>query len=94
MRQIEAQIAAGGSAPPPLPGGGGGTTPPGATPLAPPPVDPNAGTFANWTPSQPVGMESPGAMYIPGLGFRAPVDPYDEALAAALQGRYPSSVPI
>ncbi len=94
QRQIQAQIAAGGSAPLGFGGGGGGgaAPPPGSTPLAPPPVDPAEGSFSGFTPSTPVGMESPGAMYIPGLGFRAPVDPYDEALAAALQGRYPNQV--
>ncbi len=104
QRQIDAQIGAGGGAL----GPGGGFAPPGSTPLGGPQqsrlggtgagtggqiyTDPNLGSFAGFTPSAPVGMESPGAMYIPSLGFRAPVDPYDEALAAALQGRYPNQV--
>jgi hypothetical protein len=97
MRQIEAQIASAGRSPQysgGFGGGGGTTTPPGATPLAPPPVtDPNAGSFAGFTPSQPVGMESPGAMYIPGLGFRAPV--YDDpSLLGALAGYYPNQVAV
>jgi hypothetical protein len=96
MRQIQAQIASAGRSPQysgGFGGGGGATTPPGATPLAPPPVtDPNAGSFAGFTPSQPVGMESPGAMYIPSLGFRAPVYEDPNPLAALLQGRYPKPV--
>jgi hypothetical protein len=96
LRQIEAQIAAAGNSPYSgggFGGGGGAPVPPGGAPL-PPPTDPALGSFSGFTPSQPVGMESPGAMYIPSLGFRAPVDPYDEALAAALQGRYPNQVSV
>jgi hypothetical protein len=96
MRQIQAQIDSAGSSPyygGGAPGGGGGApAPPGTAPLASPPVDPALGSYAGFTPSTPVGMESPGAMYIPSLGFRAPVDPYDASLAAVLQGRYPGQV--
>jgi hypothetical protein len=95
MRQIEAQIAAAGSGYT-GPIGGGGVAPPGAAPLAPPNVSPqtpwDAGSYANYTPSQPVGMESPGAMYIPSLGFRAPVYEDPNPLAALLQGRYTNPV--
>jgi hypothetical protein len=98
MRVIEAQIAAAGRGPTgPIGGGGsggGGATgplwdsPPGTGPLS----DPANGTFAGYTPSQPVGMESPGAMYIPSLGFRAPVYEDPDPLAALLQGRYTNPV--
>jgi hypothetical protein len=97
-RQIAAQIAAAGRGPTgPIGGGGsggGGATgplwdsPPGTGPLS----DPANGTFAGYTPSQPVGMESPGAMYIPSLGFRAPVYEDPDPLAALLQGRYTNPV--
>jgi hypothetical protein len=95
LRGIEAQIAAGGNAPymGPAGGGGVGTTPPGSVPITPQaPADPNAGSFANWSPSQPVGMESPGAMYIPGIGFRSPV--YDDPSLAAALGRVQPWKPI
>jgi hypothetical protein len=95
MRQIEAQIASAGSGGGymgPVGGGGGGApTPPGGAPL-PPPTDPALGSFSGYTPSQPVGMESPGAMYIPSLGFRAPVYEDPNPLAALLQGRYTNPV--
>jgi hypothetical protein len=95
MRQIEAQIASAGSGGGymgPVGGGGGGApTPPGGAPL-PPPTDPALGSFSGYTPSQPVGMESPGAMYIPSLGFRAPVYEDPDPLAALLQGRYTNPV--
>jgi hypothetical protein len=93
MRQIEAQIAAGGRGPVGPIGPAGPTTPtvtdPTTKPVVPQPIDPNAP--ASWM-SAPVGMESPGAMYIPSLGFRAPVYEDPNPLAALLQGRYTNPV--
>lgn len=99
LRQIEAQIAAAGTT---FPGVGGGASGAGGSEVPvieePPPVDPladpTAGSFANWEPSAPVGMESPNAIYIPGIGFRTAPDPYEEALAALLQGQYQRPVSV
>jgi hypothetical protein len=93
MRVIEAQIAAAGRGPVGPIGPAGPTTPtvtdPTTKTVVPPPIDPNAP--ASWM-SAPVGMESPGAMYIPSLGFRAPVYEDPDPLAALLQGRYTNPV--
>jgi hypothetical protein len=92
-RQIAAQIAAAGRGPVGPIGPAGPTTPtvtdPTTKTVVPPPIDPNAP--ASWM-SAPVGMESPGAMYIPSLGFRAPVYEDPDPLAALLQGRYTNPV--
>jgi hypothetical protein len=92
-RQIAAQIAAAGRGPVGPIGPAGPTTPtvtdPTTKPVVPQPIDPNAP--ASWM-SAPVGMESPGAMYIPSLGFRAPVYEDPDPLAALLQGRYTNPV--
>jgi hypothetical protein len=82
---IDAQIRRG------FPAGGIGAPVPGAAapvapvaaPVAAPAVNPNAGSWL----SAPVAMESPGAMYIPGIGFRAPV--YDSPEFLATLGQMP-----
>lgn len=96
LRQIEAQIAAAGNT---YAGGGGGLGGGGGNEV-PVIADPNTtsadptGSFANWSPSTPVGMESPNAIYIPGIGFRTAPDPYEQALAALLQGQYQRPVAV
>jgi hypothetical protein len=99
MRQIEADIAAAQNAQ--YVGALGGppgatpttTPPPGATP--PPPTAFPEGSFYGLTPGPAFPTSSlAGQQYIPELGFRPVVDPYEEALAAALRGVYPNPVAI